>query len=164
MVRGGQSQPAHLLLAADSLACAPRVRLQGWEDAVNNWQEIPKGGLYKGDIKKIWYNHAVNKRHPVKHCAPAPRAPDAADGARNFSPPQIVPLWAAIGLASVVCGGFLIKYFGGHTEISWSKSMRATYDHQVRRWSCVRRPRRVRAPPATCARRPPNSPSPRSRD
>jgi hypothetical protein len=75
------------------------VRL-GWEDAVKNWQEIPKGGLYKGDIKKIWYNHAI------------------------------VPLWAAIGLASVVCGGFMIKYFSGHTEISWSKSMRATYDHQ----------------------------------
>ena len=45
---------------------------------------------------------------------------------------QIIPLWGAIGLASVVCGGFMIKYFGGHTEISWSKSMRATYDHQVR--------------------------------
>jgi len=24
----------------------------------------------------------------------------------------------------------MIKYFAGHTEISWSKSMRATYDHQ----------------------------------
>ena len=24
----------------------------------------------------------------------------------------------------------MIKYFGGHTEISFSKSMRATYDHQ----------------------------------
>ena len=43
---------------------------------------------------------------------------------------QIVPLWGAIGLASVVCGGFMIKYFGGHTEITWSKSMRSTYDHQ----------------------------------
>jgi len=39
-------------------------------------------------------------------------------------------LWASIGLASVVCGGFMIKYFGGHTEVSWSKSLRATYDHQ----------------------------------
>ena len=38
--------------------------------------------------------------------------------------------WAAIGLASVVCGGFMIKYFGGHTEVTWSKSLRATYDHQ----------------------------------
>jgi len=72
----------------------------GWEDAVKNWQEIPKGGLYKGDVKKIWYNHAI------------------------------VPLWAAMGLASVVCGGFLIKYFSGHTEITWSKSLRSTYDHQ----------------------------------
>ena len=24
----------------------------------------------------------------------------------------------------------MIKYFGGHTEITWSKSLRATYDHQ----------------------------------
>ena len=70
---------------------------------MKNWREIPiTTALHKGDIKKIWYNHAI------------------------------VPLWAAIGLASVVCGGFMIKYFGGHTEISWSKSMRATYDHQVR--------------------------------
>merc|ERR1719337_515761 len=68
----------------------------GWEDAVNNWREIPKGV----PIKKIWYNHAI------------------------------VPLWGAIGLASVVCGGFMIKYFAGHTEISWSKTMRSTYDHQ----------------------------------
>ena len=53
----------------------------------------------------------------------------AGAGARRRA--QIVPLWGAIGLASVVCGGFLIKYFGGHTEISFSKSLRATYDHQV---------------------------------
>ena len=74
----------------------------GWEDAVANWQEIPKGGINRGPdaIKKIWYNHAI------------------------------VPLWATIGLASVVCGGFMIKYFGGHTEISFSKTMRGTYDHQ----------------------------------
>ena len=74
----------------------PRLCAQGWEDAVANWREIPKGK----QVKAIWYNHAI------------------------------VPLWAAIGLASVVCGGFMIKYFAGHTEISWSKSMRATYDHQ----------------------------------
>lgn len=24
----------------------------------------------------------------------------------------------------------MIKYFSGHTEISWSKTMRSTYDHQ----------------------------------
>jgi len=72
----------------------------GWEDAVRNWQEIPRGGPHKGNVWKIWYN------------------------------PAIIPLWATIGLASVVCGGFMIKYFGGHTEISWSKSLRATYDHQ----------------------------------
>jgi len=32
----------------------------------------------------------------------------------------------------------MIKYFGGHTEVSWSKTMRATYDHQVR--SCAPTP------------------------
>ena len=74
----------------------------GWEDAVKNWQEIPVGGINRGPgaVKKIWYNIAVT------------------------------PLFGAIGLASVVCGGFLVKYFAGHTEISWSKSMRATFDHQ----------------------------------
>ena len=88
--------------------------VQGWEDAVANWREIPIGGIHRGPdaVKKIWYNHAI------------------------------VPLWAAIGLASVVCGGYLIKYFGGHTEITWSKSLRATYDHQARM-----QPRR-RPPPA----------------
>mmetsp|Transcript_8121 Transcript_8121/g.16464 ORF Transcript_8121/g.16464 Transcript_8121/m.16464 type:complete len:129 (-) Transcript_8121:330-716(-) len=74
----------------------------GWEDAVTNWQEIPKGGINRGPnaLKKIWYN------------------------------PAIIPLWGAIGLAGFVCGGFMIKYFGGHTEIAWSKSLRATFDHQ----------------------------------
>ena len=35
--------------------------MQGWEDAVANWQEIPKGGINRGPgaIKKIWYNPAV---------------------------------------------------------------------------------------------------------
>ena len=31
-----------------------------WEHAAKDWQEIPKGGLYKGNIKKIWYNQAVS--------------------------------------------------------------------------------------------------------
>jgi hypothetical protein len=30
-----------------------------WEHSAKDWQEIPKGGLYKGNIKKIWYNPAV---------------------------------------------------------------------------------------------------------
>lgn len=34
------------------------------------------------------------------------------------------PLFATIGLASVVCGGFMIKYFGGHSDIAWSKAVR----------------------------------------
>jgi len=71
-----------------------------WEHAAKDWQEIPKGGIYKGNIKKIWYN------------------------------PAIIPLWAAIGAGAALCAGFMVKYFAGHTEISFSKSMRATYDHQ----------------------------------
>jgi hypothetical protein len=39
-------------------------------------------------------------------------------------------LWAAIGAGAALCAGFMVKYFAGHTEISFSKSMRATYDHQ----------------------------------
>ena len=44
--------------------------------------------------------------------------------------PAIVPLWGVIGLASVVCGGFMFKYFTGHTEVNWSKSLRMTHDNQ----------------------------------
>jgi len=43
--------------------------------------------------------------------------------------PAIIPLWATIGLASVVCGGYLVKYFGGNTDIAFSKSLRGTHDH-----------------------------------
>ena len=39
-------------------------------------------------------------------------------------------MWAAIGAGAALCAGFMVKYFAGHTEISFSKSMRATYDHQ----------------------------------
>ena len=57
---------------------------------LNTWQEIPRGGFHGTNRTKaiwsIWYNHAI------------------------------IPLWGAIGLASVVCGGFLMKYFAGHTE------------------------------------------------
>ena len=84
-------------------------------------------------IKKIWYNHAV-RDHPqnfaLAHAASPPAHPFPCAPLARL---QIVPLWGAIGLASVVCGGFLIKYFAGHTEITWSKSLRATFDHQVRR-------------------------------
>eukprot|EP00324_Dicrateria_rotunda_P002570 CAMPEP_0206153702 /NCGR_PEP_ID=MMETSP1474-20131121/832_1 /ASSEMBLY_ACC=CAM_ASM_001110 /TAXON_ID=97495 /ORGANISM="Imantonia sp., Strain RCC918" /LENGTH=169 /DNA_ID=CAMNT_0053551625 /DNA_START=31 /DNA_END=541 /DNA_ORIENTATION=- len=43
--------------------------------------------------------------------------------------PAVYPLWAVIGLASCVCGGYMAKYFGGHTDIAWSKKIRATHDH-----------------------------------
>ena len=60
----------------EKFACSPRrlpLRAQGWEDAVKNWQEIPKGGLYKGDVKKIWYNHAVSGQAEPLWRAPARR-------------------------------------------------------------------------------------------
>ena len=41
-------------------------------------------------------------------------------------------VWGAIGFGCMVCCGFMTKYFSGHTEITWSKSLRATFDHQVR--------------------------------
>mmetsp|Transcript_8123 Transcript_8123/g.16466 ORF Transcript_8123/g.16466 Transcript_8123/m.16466 type:complete len:174 (-) Transcript_8123:330-851(-) len=119
----------------------------GWEDAVTNWQEIPKGGINRGPnaLKKIWYNPAVRPANnlsrpgrlrgtfrgeadvaPWNRMSPCP----LTFGLLRVSHRQIIPLWGAIGLAGFVCGGFMIKYFGGHTEIAWSKSLRATFDHQ----------------------------------
>ena len=74
-------------------------------DAVTKWQETPVGGMngtanHKDALWRIWYN------------------------------PAIIPLYATIGLAAAVCAGFMAKYFGGHTEISFSKSIRSTFDHQ----------------------------------
>jgi len=66
---------------------------------LTTWQEIPKGGLYKGRVMSIWYNHAV------------------------------VPIFAVIGAATLLCSFFMYKYFAFHTEIAWSKEMRGTYDH-----------------------------------
>ena len=43
---------------------------------------------------------------------------------------QIVPLWGVIGLAGFVCGGFMFKYFLGHTEVNWTKKNRMTHDNQ----------------------------------
>lgn len=68
---------------------------------LNTWQEIPKGGIYRGPgiVWKIWYNHAI------------------------------IPLYAvSIGAASLTTY-FMYRYFGSHTEIAWGKTMRGTYDH-----------------------------------
>ena len=71
---------------------------------LNTWLEIPKGGMHGTDRKaaiwSIWYNHAV------------------------------VPLYAVSVVAAGLCSWFMYRYFARHTEISWSKSMRATFDHQ----------------------------------
>ena len=44
--------------------------------------------------------------------------------------PAIIPLWGVIGLAGFVCGGFMFKYFLGHTEVNWTKKNRMTHDNQ----------------------------------
>ena len=115
------------------LRSLPGARRILWEEQVVGWQEIPKGGINRGPgaIKKIWYNPAVRLAAP-RTLSPAPRALSTSGFDRDapLRAWQIIPLWGAIGLASVVCGGFMVKYFGGHTEISWSKTMRATYDHR----------------------------------
>jgi len=71
---------------------------------LNTWLEIPKGGIHGTDrtaaIWKIWYNHAV------------------------------VPLYVVSVVAAGLSSFFIYKYFSRHTEIAWSKTMRATYDHQ----------------------------------
>ena len=43
--------------------------------------------------------------------------------------PAVVPLYLAIGAASFLCGGFLFKFFGGHTDVVFSKSLRSDADH-----------------------------------
>ena len=33
-------------------------------------------------------------------------------------------------MAGFVCGGFMFKYFLGHTEVNWTKKNRMTHDNQ----------------------------------
>ena len=70
---------------------------------VQGWSEIPAGGFHGTDKAKatwsIWYNHAV------------------------------VPLYAVIVVATGTMSWFLYRYFSKHTEITFSKQMRGTYDH-----------------------------------
>jgi hypothetical protein len=116
----------------------PAPAFAGWEDAVKNWQEVPKGGINRGPgaVARIWYNPAVGATWTRTRAAAArahaarelPSAGPSLTHAERVA--QILPLWGTIGLASVVCGGFMIKYFSGHTEVSFSKTMRATFDHQ----------------------------------
>jgi len=81
--------------------------------------------------------------HPPEHRRARPAAQGWEEAANGFPEipkgkrawalwynPAIVPLWGVIGLASVVCGGFMFKYFTGHTEVNWSKSLRMTHDNQ----------------------------------
>ena len=57
-------QPVSLRTLTAHCRCC--IVLAGWEDAVANWQEIPKGGINRGPNAawKIWYNPAV--RHPAR--------------------------------------------------------------------------------------------------
>ena len=51
--------PALTLPVRTACRAANNPTGQAWERAANNWQEVPKGGIMKGNIKKIWYNPAV---------------------------------------------------------------------------------------------------------
>ena len=41
----------------------------------------------------------------------------------------MVPLYVAIGAATFICGGYMIKHFGGHTDVCFAKSLRTDADH-----------------------------------
>mmetsp|Transcript_28921 Transcript_28921/g.48012 ORF Transcript_28921/g.48012 Transcript_28921/m.48012 type:complete len:114 (-) Transcript_28921:336-677(-) len=65
------------------------------------WEQAAKGFPELGKHHTLWnrwYNHAVT------------------------------PLFAAIGMASLVCGGYLTKYFSGNTDIRFSKSLRGSHE------------------------------------
>jgi len=40
----------------------------------------------------------------------------------------VYPMFATVALASVACGGFMYKYFAGHTDIKIGKSIRGDHD------------------------------------
>lgn len=40
------------------------------------------------------------------------------------------PIFAVVGFAAAVCGGYLIKYFSGNTDIAFSKAVRMDPNHQ----------------------------------
>ena len=44
--------------------------------------------------------------------------------------PQILPLYAVIGLATFNMTSFMYKYFTGSTECNWDKDLRKTHDNQ----------------------------------
>ena len=48
----------------------------------------------------------------------------------HWTRPQILPLYAVIGLATFNMSNFMYKYFTGNTEVNWDKTLRKTYDNQ----------------------------------
>ena len=104
----------------------------GWEVAANGFPEIPKGRNWV----KIWYNPAVSCCLRTRtSCAADARTRDAAPcnvSLDRIACPllQIIPLYAVVALSATVCGGYLIKYFSGNTEVNWAKSLRGTHDNQ----------------------------------
>ncbi|KAL1524836.1 hypothetical protein AB1Y20_019716 [Prymnesium parvum] len=83
---------------------APTLLVTKWSSFETKmvWQDAAKGfrEIPVGKtVKQIWYN------------------------------PAILPLWGTIGLATIVCGGFMTKYFCGHTDITFSPTVRGTFDH-----------------------------------
>lgn len=59
-----------------------------------------------------------------------PEIPKGRSARKIWMDAGTYPLFAVIGLASAVCGGFLFKYFAGHTDIALSRAVRADHNHQ----------------------------------
>lgn len=76
------------------------VHGHAWEHQMKNFVEIPLGrnGKPLRAASKIWFDVAVS------------------------------PLFAVIGAASLVCGGYMMKYFSGHSDVAWAKSVRGSHD------------------------------------
>jgi len=66
----------------------------------------------------------------LTHARSRPPAARVVRWARSACRRQVVPLYAAIGTATFILGGFMYKYFGGHTDIVWDKQLRGDVDHQ----------------------------------
>ena len=97
------------------------ARRAGWEEAAKGFSEIPKGR----SLMSCWYSPAVRVVRPRhESCHPSPAKPGSGDSAA-----QVVPLYVAIGAATFICGGYMIKHFGGHTDVCFAKSLRTDADH-----------------------------------
>lgn len=56
--------------------------------------------------------------------------PKGKTAAKIWLNPAVYPIFGVLGAASFVCGGYLFKYFTGHADIAFSKSVRMDHNHQ----------------------------------